>query len=601
MTMQRATALTKDPAPAANSAAWSPLPTNHGARVLQRQCACGGTPGPTGECEACRKKNLQRKADAFARGTEKNLSAPPIVHEVLSSPGQPLDSGTRAFMEPRFAHDFGNVRIHTNGRAAASARAVNALAYTVGRDIVFGAGQFSPGRRTSDELLAHELTHVLQQSQADAPASPLTVGPTDGLCEREASGTARRILNGRAAGRISTTGRQIARQTPSSTDLINPYLDEEPPGAAEAEEFRRATISVVRDPILEALRHNDSISFLNRLRALDPEDRSQLENDAAFMGEIHRALRGMSFWIVQLILRFGNARRLYVRQLSLAVFERNVRQITDLLRTYSELRDPAQVPGVREMLGYEFRADPRRGALLAIMDAPEVHGRSSISARFQEAHYERPRGGGAYQLQSFTGTENFSLARTGSELRVLVRIHLVDAANVSQTFYPDDRTANEWRSGIEHVWNNHFVATNGTTRLHVIFVPLFTEELPNHTVKVYNSEGRSDEHDWYLKSVNGDVIAHEFGHMVGNPDEYRLPGRTADIPASFGLSSAEARRSSVQGVTGTARPTKVGGYTMPGIMGEEYGQIAQPRHVGPIMDLFNNTMLQTGEATFHLE
>jgi outer membrane protein OmpA-like peptidoglycan-associated protein len=141
---------------------------------------------------------------------------PPIVHEVLRSPGQPLDRETRAFMEPRFGHDFsrvptrahgsaptsthlaigaphdefeqeaemiaqhvmsrsaaststgydfGGVRIHTDDKAAESARAVNALAYTVGRDIVFEAGQFEPATHQGQRLLAHELTHVVQQNQ----------------------------------------------------------------------------------------------------------------------------------------------------------------------------------------------------------------------------------------------------------------------------------------------------------------------------------------------------------------------------------------------------------------------------------------------------
>ncbi len=94
--------------------------------------------------------------------------APPIVHEVLSSPGQPLDPAMRAEMEPRFGHDFGQVRVHTGARAAESARAVNALAYTVGRDVVVGVGQYTLGTAVGQRLLAHELAHVVQQSNAPA-------------------------------------------------------------------------------------------------------------------------------------------------------------------------------------------------------------------------------------------------------------------------------------------------------------------------------------------------------------------------------------------------------------------------------------------------
>ncbi len=82
------------------------------------------------------------------------------------SGGSPLDAETRAFMEPRFGHNFGQVRVHTDEEAAASARTVRALAYTVGRDIVFAAGQYHPGTQSGRRLLAHELTHVVQQSDS---------------------------------------------------------------------------------------------------------------------------------------------------------------------------------------------------------------------------------------------------------------------------------------------------------------------------------------------------------------------------------------------------------------------------------------------------
>lgn len=95
--------------------------------------------------------------------------APPIVHEVLASPGQSLYSTVRGFMEPRFGYDFSQVRVHTDAKAAESAQAMGAVAYTVGQEVVFGAGQYAPGTAEGRRLLAHELTHVVQQASAATP------------------------------------------------------------------------------------------------------------------------------------------------------------------------------------------------------------------------------------------------------------------------------------------------------------------------------------------------------------------------------------------------------------------------------------------------
>ncbi|WP_020588527.1 DUF4157 domain-containing protein [Desulfobacter curvatus] len=94
------------------------------------------------------------------------VTVPPIVEEVLSSPGKPLDLRTREFVESRFGYDFSKVRLHTDSPAAKSARALGARAYTVGNNIVFGTNQYMPGTTLGRRLLAHELTHVLQQSDA---------------------------------------------------------------------------------------------------------------------------------------------------------------------------------------------------------------------------------------------------------------------------------------------------------------------------------------------------------------------------------------------------------------------------------------------------
>jgi len=133
---------------------------------LQRKCACGGESGSNSECAECERKKLQRFATQPSTSIPQPSEAPPIVHEVLRSPGRPLDQETRAFMEPRFGHDFSRVRVHDDSLAAESARAVHASAYTVGRDVVFAAGQHNPQTGAGRGLLAHELAHTVQQAGA---------------------------------------------------------------------------------------------------------------------------------------------------------------------------------------------------------------------------------------------------------------------------------------------------------------------------------------------------------------------------------------------------------------------------------------------------
>jgi hypothetical protein len=166
-----------------NKLEWSLSKVQIGA-PLQRKCPCGGPAGAEEECEECKKKeSLQRRAASSATPTV----VPSIVHDVLRSSGQPLDGETRGFFEPRFGHDFSKVRIHTDAKAAESAQAVSALAYTVGRDVVFGAGQYAPATSQGRELLGHELTHVVQQSEATASTQAFPVSEPAGVGEQDAN------------------------------------------------------------------------------------------------------------------------------------------------------------------------------------------------------------------------------------------------------------------------------------------------------------------------------------------------------------------------------------------------------------------------------
>jgi hypothetical protein len=205
---------------------------------LQRKCACGKGAGLTDECEECQDRKflgnssppLQKKlaidepGDPYEREADRvaeqitnsevacktprailniarvqrwpvspaaKTDVPPIVHEVLSSPGQPLAQDTRAFFEPRLGHDFSRVRVHADSKATESAKAVGALAYTVAPHIVFSSDHFAPSSPTGRSLIAHELTHIVQQGSPVAPAESTASSPAmQSGAQRAVSGVA---------------------------------------------------------------------------------------------------------------------------------------------------------------------------------------------------------------------------------------------------------------------------------------------------------------------------------------------------------------------------------------------------------------------------
>jgi len=117
------------------------------------------------------------------------------VIDTLNAPGRPLDNATRAEMESRFGYDFAGVRVHTDEKAARSARAIDALSYTAGNDIAFAQGQYAPGTPRGRRLLAHELTHVAQQSRT-SPEGDLSIAATDSPAEREADAVSAKVAAG---------------------------------------------------------------------------------------------------------------------------------------------------------------------------------------------------------------------------------------------------------------------------------------------------------------------------------------------------------------------------------------------------------------------
>jgi hypothetical protein len=179
--------------------------------------------------------------------------------------GRPLDGVTRGFLEPRFAHDFSRVRVHDDASAAASARSMNAIAYTSGEDLVFGAGRFAPNTDDGRRLLAHELAHVVQQQAGPVDGTPAFRGvqlshPSDRF-EREADRVAEQVLRMKdlpsnrvspslqwAAASSASPVRSIQRQPEEAGAAPQPGADAEPQPGMDAEPMQTLKPGVCNHP-----------------------------------------------------------------------------------------------------------------------------------------------------------------------------------------------------------------------------------------------------------------------------------------------------------------------------------------------------------------
>jgi len=250
------------------------------------RCACGGS------CPRCREHSplqtklavgepgdaYEREADRIAdqvlatpahpvvdgappriqrfagQATGQAAAAPPSVDQVLASPGRPLEPVLRQDMEQRFGHDLSRVRVHSGAAAERSARDVNAQAYTVGRDIVFSAGQYAPVTSAGRRMIAHELVHVVQQSKANAP----------GTVQRQAGGGT--PAGGAPAGGAPAGGAPAPATGPALSVKYNgcarpPYTLATIQAAAQAAYNAVLTTNCIRSPALR----NEILSEFSQL------------------------------------------------------------------------------------------------------------------------------------------------------------------------------------------------------------------------------------------------------------------------------------------------------------------------------------------------
>jgi hypothetical protein len=187
--------------------------------------------------------------NAAAAGIVEEEQSP--VHQVISSGGTSLDEGVRTDMEDRMGHDFSDVRVHTGDAADNSARSVSAHAYTVGSNIVFQRGAYDPGSAAGQTLLAHELTHVVQQRTGPVDGTPAAGGvsvsdPSDRF-EREAASNAEHVMAQPAH----------AVQRHEETEEVQASHDPSLPAVQRQEEEETEEIQTAHDPSLPAVQRQE--------------------------------------------------------------------------------------------------------------------------------------------------------------------------------------------------------------------------------------------------------------------------------------------------------------------------------------------------------
>ena len=173
------------------------------------------------------------------------------VHDVVSGGGRPLEPEVRGEMEGRLGHDFSDVRVHDDGAAHESAKAVNAHAYTVGSNVVFQRDKYDPGSDAGKVMLAHELTHVVQQRSgpvdgSSAPGGIKVSDPSDRF-EREAASTAERAMAAPAPAPLPMAGAAAPVQREVDEADAPPVQRDEAPAEEEKEEEAVQGAFVQRD------------------------------------------------------------------------------------------------------------------------------------------------------------------------------------------------------------------------------------------------------------------------------------------------------------------------------------------------------------------
>jgi hypothetical protein len=464
-----------------------------------------------------------------------------------------------------------------------------------------GAAFFKPAA-TTDNTIQRKCADCAAEEKETVQRSPITPVQQSGVLQKQ----------------------QAPPETPATLPLI-PWFEEEadtPATRAATERYRQRTAQAI-EALRDAAARRDGTALTARMRSIPNDIVIMVFDSPDFMDLVLHRLNPVSGWILyhNLLMRIYPATLPadLMRQLTNAISSRNAGNAFRLLRILiPALTGFGVLPVLHNIIHRAFQSDPQHDAMISAISASEAERSripmNSVMEERREVHFDRPNGAaaGTDRLMQFTSYENYNWYLHNGEMRVVLIIKLVDADHPLQPYYlPEDRLQ-QWVDGINAAWNNLYRVTNTINSYRVVFAPAFVynHNRPNHTVHIghgnltsqCNFLQRENQHCWYANTT-GTTVAHEFGHMLGNSDEYRLPAHASDIPAAMqaNMTLGEIDATTADGVPGThADPN--GGFTSDGLMGNNVrGSVALPRHMHPVLNQLNRSIISTPQPLYHVE
>ncbi|QHI34702.1 hypothetical protein IMCC3317_00450 [Kordia antarctica] len=516
-----------------------------------------------------------------SNNSNKNKTTSNDISQKLNSrngKGESMEPNTKDFMENRFGTSFSDVRIHKDENAVQMSQNLGARAFTNGSNIYFNKGQYSPNSTGGKHLLAHELTHTIQQKGTNAVQRSI-------IQKQAAPGSEltrlREILNWYNVPETEVIAIFGSLNVADSNTALNDYALKQKAGSA-----------LDNDEMFIAMRYSDG-TIKKRLEWMFYEGTNWVdvqmllsENKQSVASIRNSTTMRTNFALicdnntmVQAVDALGGDLNFKLNWM--AHEGASTQTVYDKIRIASNAELTATLADADTLL--QLQSDfstSTYNRIVQMLNGLLVW--EEIDTNATERHFEDTDGDGVWEEKDYNWNVNYDIEYHRDRLKILLRIEL-DGVTVPAA------TQTAWLAGIRNRWNGHFHIV-GPRRLAIEVDPEFTDDDNHASVDVHAGSGRANKTNWYLGNSTPDTVAHEVGHMIGLEDEYRLS--TTEYTRLIG--------SSPTAVGSTAVPHAASGSFSSSdmIMQSGVGNV-QRRHLSSFVTWLNSNRLP-GEAVYRI-